>query len=143
MLTTSHYTINLRISAAIPLASAPAYGRFPRFHHGCTALQPTWQFLHRTFRPARCWSTAGSLFLRHSGMGAMAGLSMIEPFGVRQRWIHLCLGIRSYHSKHPPIWGGSFARFAASPITQPVSVPFQLSSLLCTLIVADCCSGLE
>ena len=98
---------------------------------------------------ARCWPTAGSLFVRHLGMGAMAGLSMIEPFGVSQRWIHLCLGIclflvcwqlPFYALAH---LGDSFARCAASPITQPVSVPFQLSSLQRILVVADCCSGLE
>ena len=65
-----------------PLVSAPVYGRFPRFHCGCTALQRTWKSLHRTLGLVRCWPTAGSLFVRHSGMGAMAGLSTIVPFGV-------------------------------------------------------------
>ena len=74
--------------------------------------------------------------LRH---GAMAGLSMVEPFGVRQRWIHLCLGIRLFLvCRQLPFYalahlGGSVARCAASPITQPVSMPFQLSSLQRTL----------
>ena len=69
MLTTSHYTINLRISAAIPLASAPTYGRFPRFHHGCTALQPTWRFLHRTHEMLVYCRLIIPEALRHGGDG--------------------------------------------------------------------------
>ena len=97
----------------------------------------------------RCWLTAGSLFVRHLGMGAMAGLSMIEPIGVSQRWIHFCLGICLFLvCRQLPFYalahlGGSFAQYAMSPITQPVSVPFQLSSFQRILVVADCCSWLE
>ena len=43
-------------------------------------------------------------------------------------------------STHPS--GGNFAQFAASLITQQVSVPFQLPSLQHILIVADCHSRL-
>ena len=70
-----------------PLVSAPVYGRFPRFHHGCTALQRTWKSLHRTLRLVRCWPTAGSLFVRHSGMYNCT---------FRCQWICFCLDIRLF-----------------------------------------------
>ena len=140
MLTTSHYTINLRISAAIPLASAPKYGRFPRFHHGCTALQPTWRFLHRTREMLFYCRLIIPEALRHGGDGWLEYdrtfwcQAAVDP---SLPWHSLVPGLQAATILNArPSGGGSFARFAASPITQPVSVPFQLSSLQSTRIVA-------
>ena len=86
----------------------PRIWEVPSLYCGCTALQPTWWSLHWTLGPAKFWPTAGSLFVRHSGMGAMAGLSLIKPFGggsIFALAFACSWSAGSYHSKHPPIWG--------------------------------------
>ena len=86
----------------------------PCFHRGCTSSQSTRQSLHQTFGLVRCWHTAGSLFMKHSGMGTMAAwvrlyLSPSLP------WHSLVPGLQAATilSTHPS--GGQFCTIYHEP----------------------------
>ena len=74
--------------------------------------------------------------LRHVRLYLSVSVDLFLP------WHSLVPGLQAATILTPGHLGGSFEQFAASPITQQISVPFKLSSVERIVVVVDCHSKL-